>query len=67
MVAGWEIRTSGAGVEDVWYIAIPDLSEAMEAAAHASGTIIDARCVRRELSSRDIKELGLKPGTIKRA
>ncbi len=67
MGAGWEIHTSGAGAPDVWYVAIPDLSEAMEAVAHRSGTIIDSRCIRRELSARDIKSLGVTPGSIKLA
>jgi hypothetical protein len=66
MAAGWEIHTPGASSEDVWYAAISDRSEAMEAIAHASGTVIDGQCVRRELSSGDIKKLGLKTGTIKR-
>jgi hypothetical protein len=48
-------------------VAIPDQSEAMEAVAHKSGAIIDSRCVRRELSARDIKSLGVTPGSIKLA
>jgi hypothetical protein len=56
--AGWEIHTSGAGAPDVWYVAIPDMAEAMEAVAHTSRAIIDSRCIRRELSTRDIKNLG---------
>ncbi len=67
MGAGWEIHTSGAGSPDIWYVAIPDQSEAMEAVAHKSGAIIDNRCIRRELSARDIKTLGVTPGSIKLA
>ena len=67
MGAGWEIHTSGAGAPDVWYVAIPNMSEAMEAVAHKSGAIIDSRCIRRELSARDIKSLGVTPGSIKLA
>ena len=67
MGAGWEIHTSGAGAPDIWYVAIPDMSEAMEAVAHKSGAIIDSRCIRRELSARDIKSLGVAPGAIKLA
>jgi hypothetical protein len=67
MGAGWEIHTSGAGAPDIWYVAIPDMSEAMEAVAHKSRTIIDSRCIRRELSTRDIKSLGVTPGSIKLA
>jgi hypothetical protein len=65
--AGWEIHTSGAGAPDIWYVAIPNISEAMEAVAHESGAIVDSRCIRRELTPRDIKNLGVTPGTIKRA
>jgi hypothetical protein len=67
MGAGWEIHTSGAGAPDIWFVAIPDMSEAMEAVAHKSRTIIDSRCIRRELSTRDIKSLGVTPGSIKLA
>ena len=67
MAAGWEIHTSGAGAPDVWYVAIPDVSEAMEAVAHKSGTIVDSRCIRRELSPKEIKSLGVAPGSIKLA
>src|SRR6478609_6273689 len=67
MGAGWEIHTSGAGAPDIWYVAIPDISEAMEAVAHKSGAIIDSRCIRRELSTRDIKSLGVAPGSVKLA
>jgi hypothetical protein len=67
MGAGWEIHTSGAGAADIWYVAIPDMSEAMEAVAHKSRTIIDSRCIRRELSTRDIKSLGVMPGSVKLA
>jgi hypothetical protein len=67
MGAGWEIHTSGAGAADVGYVAIPDQSEAMEAVAHKSGTIVDSRCIRRELSAKDIKSLGVTPGSIKLA
>ena len=52
---------------DIWYVAIPDMSEAMEAVAHKSGAIIDSRCIRRELSARDIKSLGVAPGSVKLA
>jgi hypothetical protein len=67
MGAGWEIHTSGAGAPDIWYVAIPNMSEAMEAVAHKSGAIIDSRCIRRELSARDIKNLGVAPGGVKLA
>ncbi len=67
MGAGWEIHTSGAGTPDIWYVAIADMSEAMEAVAHKSGAIIDSRCIRRELSARDIKSLGVTPGSVKLA
>jgi hypothetical protein len=67
MGAGWEIHTSGAGAPDIWYVAIPDMSEAMEAVARKFGAIIDSRCIRRELSAPDIKSLGVAPGAIKLA
>jgi hypothetical protein len=67
MGAGWEIHTSGAGTPDIWYAAISDMSEAMEAVAHKSRAIVDTRCIRRELSARDIKSLGVTPGGVKLA
>jgi hypothetical protein len=42
--------------------AIPDRSEAMEVVAHASGSIINARCIRREPSSHDVSALNVKTG-----
>jgi hypothetical protein len=67
MGAGWEIHTSGAGAPDIWYVAIPDMSEAMAAVVFKSRAIIDTRCIRRELSAQDIETLGVTPGSVKLA
>jgi hypothetical protein len=69
MITAWEIHVTGAaGVTvEVWYVAVTDPADALSAVVeHAHVVDHDSLLVKRKLTSRQMMDLGLAAGEVRR-